>query len=422
MKFDYSANSAYLIAFINFIGFYAIIILVLFLGFEQQSRYFTIPARLLVAMAILLGFYLKNYRQADNHFVYWCFLGFFLVYFFSLYTKAAAGKDHLIRPEYEVGLYSFIYAIIPFLYFAEKKEARLYRIFYNAIIASGLLLSVLCLYLYGDILLSGYSRISLARHNVFFQIISPLLLSYSGALILGLTLSRLFWGETSMKQFIWYGVIFLFGLIPFFLGASRGSVVALLLPFMIISLVKFSRKIRVKTLFILGLFTMVTIFLAAYVGTGVFTRVLRILHDIQYGGASVVRLEIWSAAIDQFLSSPIFGSSIGMEKYFYPHNIFIEVLMSTGLIGFLPFALLIIYSFHKSFLIIKHRPEFIWITVLFWQGFILQLFSGALYTAVFFWSGLGLITGIDIKNRTNHESTVDQSPKIRRSPGEPVIY
>lgn len=60
--------------------------------------------------------------------------------------------------------------------------------------------------------------------------------------------------------------------------------------------------------------------------------------------------------INQFLNSPIWGSyfrlivSSGIFKGYYPHNIFIEVLITMGVVGFIPFILLL----RKAFVNIHH--------------------------------------------------------------------
>jgi len=406
MNLNFTKISAFLIPFITFIGFYAIIVIVLFFGVEQ-SRFFTIPLRLFATLLIFIVFFIKGYRVSTNHFVYICFFGFFIIYFISVYSKVVLGSAHLNQPSYEIVLYSLVYAIFPFLYFSARKEESIYRIFYKAIIISGVVLSVSCIFLYSDILLSGYSRISLAQYDVFYRIISPLLLSYSGALIIGISLSKMLFDNVTAKETMYLGFAFLLGLVPFFLGASRGSVIALILPFFFIFMSKLSRKIKIKTFLIVFFFLLIVIYLANYFGTGVFLRLLRILEDIQHGSSSVSRIEIWSNSLYQFLSAPLFGSSIGMEMkgHSYPHNIFLEVLMSTGLIGFLPFGLLVIYGIHKSFLIVKYRTEYIWIFILFWQGLILHSFSGTLYNAVFFWGGLGLVASVNLWERDQRNRT-----------------
>lgn len=388
--------SAYFISFITFIGFYVIIVIVLFLGFEQ-TRYFTIPTRLLVTIVILFNIYTYRFKIACNHFVYFSFISFFILYFFSVYIKTAFGTSLLNRNEFEIILYSLIYAVVPFFYFSERKTDHIYKIIFKAIVISGVFLSFACIYLYRDILLSGYSRISLAQYDVFYQIITPLSLSYSGALILGLTLSNLIFEKGTKKVILYNSIAFLFGLIPFILGASRGSVVALILPFIVIFANRVSTKLSIKTLIITFVFTFVTVYVVSYFGTGVFVRALTLLQDIQKGSSSAVRIEIWLKAIDGFVTSPIFGSSIGMERFSYPHNIIFEVLMATGMVGVIPFSMLLIYSIHKSFLILKYKPEYTWIVILFWQGLIQSLFSGALYNAIYFWGGMGLVTSVQIK-------------------------
>ena len=133
---------------------------------------------------------------------------------------------------------------------------------------------------------------------------------------------------------------------------------------------------------------------------------INIKNDIESGSSSTVRLSIWQDTFNQFLSKPIFGNSLESENiHFHPHNVLLEVLITTGIIGFIPFTLLLFYAFKFSVLILKKTPKYSWLPALFIQSFMQNMFSGGLYFASWLFSSMALIYlfKIQIINHLNKE-------------------
>ena len=97
----------------------------------------------------------------------------------------------------------------------------------------------------------------------------------------------------------------------------------------------------------------------------------------------------------QFWKNPLFGNSLNCELIdHYPHNILIEVLITTGIVGFVPFFLFL-WEINKGIKgIIKIHPQYFWVCVVFLQSFMQNMFSGGLYAAGWFAIGGGLILGL----------------------------
>ena len=134
------------------------------------------------------------------------------------------------------------------------------------------------------------------------------------------------------------------------------------------------------------------VYLSVYFGSNIVDRFTSIQSDIEEGSTSAIRLSLWREGLEQFMNNPFFGNSLEVDKYqFYPHNLFIEVLLSTGLIGFIPFTLLLFRGFKATINIFRNYPQYAWIGVLFLQSFMQNMFSGALYAASWFWLSLGLL-------------------------------
>ena len=75
---------------------------------------------------------------------------------------------------------------------------------------------------------------------------------------------------------------------------------------------------------------------------------LQILLNGNPGNSASIRIEMYKQSLNLFIESPILGNGIGsfqvlfgsINQYYYPHNIFLEFLVESGLIGF---ALFIYY-------------------------------------------------------------------------------
>ena len=114
------------------------------------------------------------------------------------------------------------FVFVPFILISQLKlNQSIYNKILHSILLSTLFLSLLSLYYYKS-LLGVVGRISLAisRDENY---ISPLALSYCGALGIGLGIIYLVTNKSiSRLQKLTVLLVIIFSLIPFFLGASRG--------------------------------------------------------------------------------------------------------------------------------------------------------------------------------------------------------
>ncbi len=103
----------------------------------------------------------------------------------------------------------------------------------------------------------------------------------------------------------------------------------------------------------------------------------------------------WQRAVDQFLSSPIIGDAYIIRPWnnmgygTYPHNIYFETFMATGIIGALIlFSVLISFTFNK----VKNINQ-VAVYMLFLIPAISSSFSSSLFFNPNFWSALALMSG-----------------------------
>jgi O-antigen ligase len=168
-------------------------------------------------------------------------------------------------------------------------------------------------------------------------------------------------------------------LVAIVLGNSKGPVVALCL---VIVIDRFrhsnSSVVFIKNLTFVVMFAIISWFILR-IGFGID------LLDRFYGitkstdTSTVSRLQSYREAIQLFIESPFIGSQFITNSGGYPHNIILEALMSTGLIG----TSLLIYTLYKALTIESNVfKDTISIYLLLVQWLIAFMFSFSLYQAV----------------------------------------
>ncbi len=191
----------------------------------------------------------------------------------------------------------------------------------------------------------------------------------------------------SLRQILGIALSLLFG--AFLLVASaRGPMLcfglSLLVPLLIVPPRIGRGTLHVQRLQIAAFFlvVMAAAYLAYLLSTGQVTATIQRFFDllgyIRYGGSGVrfERLSYWSNAIVFWSSSPLIGTGIGSFSSLYlqgrevpgthPHNIVLEILSETGLIGFFLF-LFFVWSAARNIRLARLRedPLYLSITMLF---------------------------------------------------------
>lgn len=103
---------------------------------------------------------------------------------------------------------------------------------------------------------------------------------------------------------------------------------------------------------------------------------------------------VYGDAIKQFLSSPLWGSYFRITRDYsfsfrgyYPHNVFLEFLLTMGLLGFIPFCLFLYRAFHSFRIQIRRQNllSMMGVFVLFIFTFLRLQSSGTIYLNIEFW-------------------------------------
>lgn len=173
-------------------------------------------------------------------------------------------------------------------------------------------------------------------------------------------------------------------------------------------------------------------YLAYIMSTGRVTATIQRFFDllgyIQYGGTGVrfERLSYWSNALTFWSKSPLIGNGIGSFSSLYlggrevpgthPHNIILEILSETGLIGF---ALLLLFLWsaarHASFARVRDDPLYLCIWMFFVSLLVVRsMLSDDLAYQWELFLAIGLLTLAPAPPRPPAEAAPAAEPSARR--------
>ena len=169
--------------------------------------------------------------------------------------------------------------------------------------------------------------------------------------------------ENSKLRNIWI-LLVAFGIISMVLANSRSPFVAFFLLVLIIFYLNFNIKLFFGAAIIILLLTTqidrINEYLVYTLQSNFFDRFSSIF-DFENDNSNG-RDELFSQGFNIFLDNPLFGNNLLIRNSdfngIYVHNLFIEVLMSLGLIGFIPFFLIILRVIKKGIFILKKNTEF----------------------------------------------------------------
>lgn len=235
-------------------------------------------------------------------------------------------------------------------------------------------------------------------------LINPITIGYYGATLSLFCINAILSDFFSSKTIKWmlYPLIAM-GFIILLLGASRGPLLGFVLILFISLMAHFYRSTE-KVLKI-GKFIMYFAFGFLFLSGAIneiykkydiflFYRVEKFFTD-RDKGRKEVRDFSFESAWNDFLSSPFVGKQfVGTYDNFYPHNIFLEVLMATGIFGGV-FFLIYFFKFSTSSIRLITKQRFKLYTPLVFTSFIcffLSVTSGSIFSSPEIWIMMTLTT------------------------------
>lgn len=357
--------------------------------FGLYERALTVPYRVLVLLCSIwsLGLVLMTKRRFVARW-YVLPLGiFWLLYALRFYVDAYYYEVSLSTPSDELAF--FIFGMCLFPMFAILVEPG-FHINSQTVKSSIVVLALTCvtvLVFSRDILNSNFGRLRVEGG------LNQITLGHLGVSLCVLCLFLLFSPRAVGKtmNLILIGLVG-FGLAIMGLASSRGPILALVLVLPLLCAFGLQQRQRLRVFLLLGLLVCSLPFGFAAIkeiGSNIDQRMLATLDEMEDHSES--RLDLWQSAWEDFVDHPLTGRAFDGRYGMYPHNLLIESLMATGIVGGLSFLWILCLGIHAAWNLIRHSADQAWLGFLFFQMFVYAMFSGALWSHFGFWYMLAAV-------------------------------
>lgn len=203
-----------------------------------------------------------------------------------------------------------------------------------------------------------------------------------------------------------------------FLSFSRGAYLAAfggILCIIFINIKKKIPKLVFPSAFILFLFILGIVIVSKIINVAIiydtFLNINPISVELHYMN--------WSYSLYFFKQNPIFGIGLGSFKqinplYYVSHNSFLEVLVSLGIFGFLPFCLMLVWSLKSSISLSKHlshKMSYVDYSIMAFSASLVTLIIASIvistYALGIFWISLGLLNAsLNIKKKICNKKSI----------------
>lgn len=221
------------------------------------------------------------------------------------------------------------------------------------------------------------------------------------------------WQDGEIRNLWRRGLALLLGTLAFgglVLSGSKGPTLALLVSLLIFHLFPLStaRTVRVLgTTVVVG----VVVGLAAFqlnnvVEINLITRFMDLVTGQNNDQSNQERLWAYTAAWAQIVEAPILGSAlVDNVMHYYPHNLLLEVLLSTGVVGMLFLLLVLSFALYHGIRLLEARGPQRWIPLMLVQSLVGAMASGGIHMASQLWF-LVIAGGFAV---TTHETPSEKS-------------
>ena len=180
---------------------------------------------------------------------------------------------------------------------------------------------------------------------------------------------------------------------------SRGALLAFLLLVFYIIIVKGKVRILLFTM-IFGICSLILMsVIANYFDFIDFDKIFGSYAKVGSSSdqSAQIRFSSYIGALNQFSENYLLGGVIEERSTgYYPHNIFLEILMSTGVLGGILYLMILVFTIFKVFML-KNDSYGLVISLLFLQYFVGSMFSGSVYNNNTFWYLLICILSFKLK-------------------------
>ena len=227
--------------------------------------------------------------------------------------------------------------------------------------------------------------------------------SYYSAHAFGLTLFHI--TETKkVKPLSWlYKIICLIYLIvqvsTCFLSGGRGGLV-LLVILLISSILLYLGKKAYIIVVPAGIFIIIVRFTVPWLINTLNINIKGLTRILSFLNGNLIddgRSSLYHKSFVLFQENPIIGNGIGSIFHYldnYSHNMFLDILVETGIVGLIVFVVLLIVFIKKDVLLYRQGSLFRFLTIIFICGITLNMFSGYIWVNPHVWLPISVVLTI----------------------------
>lgn len=276
----------------------------------------------------------------------------------------------------------------------------------------------ICVLSLASLLFSGYSIVSyfmtyIRRTAGTFYVMkfaaSPFIAdpnSYGGYLVISIGIAYYLYSSTKSKKYLAFTIVEFIGLIT---TLSRGAMLSLLIAFCVVLFINRRTKAIGALSIILGIIGGVSLLIPYF----------------SSDASAMSRFDMWGTAFSMFKDHPIFGVGLSNYTYLfsnygsagvlgynpYTHNLYLKILVESGIVGEVLFLALCLTLFR---LCLKHaQRDRKAIMILFGVlGFMIQGMTVEFFTSNYFW--FMLIAGLLYMQKVNEKSETIDGPVYER--------
>ena len=201
-------------------------------------------------------------------------------------------------------------------------------------------------------------------------------------------------------------LLLLTALVVMLAAASKGPVLAAAIIGLVVVIVRSAGQGRPAAVFVgvagAAVLAVALLFVAQWVEETTSLRTTSRFVDVLYDPSTSVRTSLLRGAFDQFAESPLIGNDIVERRLrAYPHNFFLEALMTTGIVGFAPFLLFNALGFLAACRLLAGSCEARWVGLLSLQYQVSSIVAGSLIYGGQFWAMLAFVVAADHRARNS---------------------
>jgi hypothetical protein len=381
-----------------FFGFYLTLAIPVLL--YAPNRLFTVPFRA-VTLGISLYFIFRAFTGSRSVYrgfllpVYIAWMAFYAVRLIA-YSQERTSTLH---GQYEYLIMGIGMCLLPGLGFLHVWHTHRLRVALHTVAFVGATAGWLYCWIYAAAIFSGgYGRLKGGQFVGDYVTVNPLQLGYMGSGLVVLAFALLRSNFRGLLKWFALPLVIAPGVLLISFSGSRGPVIALLGCFVIyiFANLKQGGLLRVMVATSLGAcFLTAGIWFMIATDSALFIRFINTFYGLTEGGDAMSRFELYEMAWQQFLNGPVFGDFVELRgAYIYPHNFFLEALISTGIVGFILFSTLVLGTCILAFRLMRQYSKYGWVSLLYFHYFIYSMVSSALYSNTYFWCSLGLVLGV----------------------------